>query len=390
MKKMVQFGLVVMTLLCAVLIACASGPKEINGIPVSKSGDFEYQKIEFKMASDGSKQKGIQIESYTGKSEEVAIPEKINGQNVIVIGNSNKSQNRLPVFQNIKKIGIPDTVISIWAVAFQGNNLTEVTLPPNLDYLNGFNMNPISSITIPESVTKIGYYAFAGCQLTDIVIPKNVKTIEQRAFMQNKLTSLTIPASVTKIENEAFINNQITEITIEDGGTELSFGSNVFAGNPINLADIIIPDSIRKIKDDMFEMTIQGQGKERTITLTGLLKKADKNNVNWNEVVIPETLYGMQVTGLGKGLFKFGYNIGKLSLPASLKTIDPDTCGIAPDGIKYTLVSSIEAPNDKVKALWDTYYAGLKERKSSQYEEHMQGLNRMLQLIENFDKSLNK
>ena len=39
-------------------------------------------------------------------------------------------------------------------------------------------------MTIPDGVTRIGPYAFGGCQqLREITIPKSVETIEQKAFM---------------------------------------------------------------------------------------------------------------------------------------------------------------------------------------------------------------
>ncbi len=61
---------------------------------------------------------------------------------------------------------------------------------------------------IPNSVTSIGDYAFAGCSgLTSVTIPNNITSIDEYAFYGcTGLASLTIPASVTSIATYAFAN----------------------------------------------------------------------------------------------------------------------------------------------------------------------------------------
>ncbi len=61
-------------------------------------------------------------------------------------------------------------------------------------------------IIIPNSVTRIGYYAFFGCSgLTSVTIPNSVTSIGGWAFRGcSGLTSVTIPNSVTSIGSSAF------------------------------------------------------------------------------------------------------------------------------------------------------------------------------------------
>ena len=62
------------------------------------------------------------------------------------------------------------------------------------------------SITIPDSVTNIGNYAFDGCTgLTSITIPNGVTRISYGAFNKcSNLTNVIIPSSVTSISDYAF------------------------------------------------------------------------------------------------------------------------------------------------------------------------------------------
>ena len=65
----------------------------------------------------------------------------------------------------------------------------------------GYTVTSVTSVTIPDTVTRIGNDAFSDCSLlTSLDIPNSVTTIGNRAFMAcSQLEHITIPASVTNI-----------------------------------------------------------------------------------------------------------------------------------------------------------------------------------------------
>ena len=98
---------------------------------------------------------------------------------------------------------IGDTVVS-----YKGKD-SSVTIPNSVTSIGNYAFawcTGLTSITIPNSVTSIGDYAFAYCEsLISIIIPNSVTTIGYRAFWGCKsLKSITVPNSVTSIGDMAF------------------------------------------------------------------------------------------------------------------------------------------------------------------------------------------
>ena len=176
----------------------------------------------------------ITLTDYTGTETDVTIPAQINGIPVTAIGET--------AFQgkNLTSVTIPTSVTSIGVSAFQNNQLTSITIPGSVTAIgNGaFMYNQLTGVAIPGSVTTIGDNAFTGNNLVSVTIPNSVTFIGTQAFMNNQLTSVTIPGSVTSIGNQAFLYNQLTSVTFLGSGTiPINFTDNtgnlqtLYAGN---------------------------------------------------------------------------------------------------------------------------------------------------------------
>ena len=92
---------------------------------------------------------------------------------------------------------------------FQQSRLTSITIPNSVTSIGKYafyGCSGLTSVTIPNSVTSIGNYSFWGCfGLTSVTIPNSVTSIGNYAFRYcSGLTSVTIPNSVASIGNGAF------------------------------------------------------------------------------------------------------------------------------------------------------------------------------------------
>ena len=162
---------------------------------------------------------------------EVIIPDSITG-----IGD-----RAFSFCSSLAEVIIPNSVTNIGKGAFQlCSSLAEVVIPNSVVCINGnpfhgwngkldclslsfvyednilfnkdksriisFRNQELTSYVIPNSVTRIGDYAFSSCSsLVEVVIPNSVTRIGDYAFLHcSSLSSIVIPVSVTIIGSYAF------------------------------------------------------------------------------------------------------------------------------------------------------------------------------------------
>ncbi len=171
----------------------------------------------------------------------------------------------------LTSVTIPNSVTSIGFRAFEDcSGLTSVNYTGTIaDWCNitfgSYESNPtyyahhllidsvqITDLVIPNSVTSIGYYAFSGCSgLISVTIPNSVTNIGTSAFYGcSALTSITIPNSVTSIGVFAFFDcSRLTSVTI--GNSVTSIGDYAFSGCS-GLTSVTIPNSVTSIGEYAF------------------------------------------------------------------------------------------------------------------------------------------
>jgi hypothetical protein len=182
----------------------AKGWSEGNNNNNNNSGTGTYVDFAYSYTSSS-----VTITGYTGNGGDVIIPSVIDGRPVTAIAGSTMRTEGVFIEKNLTSVTIPNSVTSIGSFAFMCNQLT--------------------SVFIPNSVTSIGESAFESNQLTSVNIPYSITSIEKYVFCANKFTSITIPNGVTSIGDGAFSSNQLTDITIPNSVT--SIGVGIFNSN---------------------------------------------------------------------------------------------------------------------------------------------------------------
>ncbi len=134
------------------------------------------------------------------------------------------------------------------------NGLISLTIPNSVTSIGSYafaRCSGLTNVSIPNSVTSIGSYAFARCSgLTNVSIPNSVTSIETYAFSGSGLTNVTIPYSITTINDYVF-SGCTNLINVKLPKTLKSIGNYAFSGCS-SLASVTIPNSVTTIGNYAF------------------------------------------------------------------------------------------------------------------------------------------
>lgn len=220
-------------------------------------------------------------------------------------------------------------------LAFQGNDLKEVTLPEGVFYVatNGFSRNPnLKEATFPSTIKLIGNSAFAACAIEKLNFSENTDfplAIDNIAFFKNKIKSVWLPDKTEKVTNMAFRDN-----TGEENGivhlyipkTKGNYVDNNAYQKPF-VGDAIPAEAWAEKPWGTAHFSFDGT------TITGLSESGKIKIQNDTNLVLPDqNAAGEDVTAIGNGtngVGTFGYKAAdgtvyapdSVKLPAKLESI---------------------------------------------------------------------
>lgn len=166
-----------------------------------------------------------------------------------------------------------------------------------------------TAVILPDTLTKIGNYAFAGNKFTQIKFPEGLQEIGQSAFQNAALTAVSLPESVTTLGAGAFTGNgKLTSLKLSSGLKTIPAGAfNAGASTDMALDTVAIPEGVETIGANAF------------------------SGAHVKNLTLPETLIEI-------GNYAFlNHQLTKLEIPGSVKSIGNSAFGITQDIAKATL-----------------------------------------------------
>ena len=314
----------------------------------------------------------VNVCGYSGTEKNVVIPDKIEGVQVVCIGNY--------AFRGcdfLETITLPDSIKLISKGAFENcKSLEYIDIPKGVKTIEPDTFaycRALKSINIPDGVETIGYCAFFGCLSAEkLVIPASVTSIGEVAFYGcESLQELVIPASVTSIDEGAFVECvNLNSIKVDEDNKFYDSRNNCNAlietatntlingcNNTVipdgietickyafayceSLQEIMIPASVRSIDETSFAGCVN----LKSIKVHEDNKFYDSRN-NCNALIETATntlMLGCDNTIIPVGVEKIGY--------AAFTGISAETF-VIPDGIKTINLYSFD-PDSNPKYLY--------------------------------------
>lgn len=187
------------------------------------------------------------------------------------------------------------------ALSYCGDSLAAVTLPETITMIGDFAFAydySLTQVNIPSSVTSIGNNAFCFCSsLESLELPEGLTTIGYNAFFCcNKISVMAIPSTVTSIGSVAFGGmTSLNDASMPPSTTELPEG--IFSGCT-TLSKTIIPSMATRITKRAFSGCVNLVDADIPSNVTEIDTMAFYYNLSLSSVTIPAN-----VTNIAKDAF---------------------------------------------------------------------------------------
>ena len=275
------------------------------------------------------------IYGYTGNSEYVKIPSKINGYTITGINRQAFKNNK-----KLKGIIIPDTVTYVEDSLFSGCvSLTDVDLGKGITKIFSdmfYNCKSLESLTIPEQIEQL-VNPFDGCtslkniyfkakdiswvgglslpSLTNIVIGSTVESLPDRAFSGYKyLENVTFENGLLVLPNECFKNcTGLKSITLPD--SMMSVGKSAFE-NCYNIKSVTFSKNLNTISPSAFK----GCSSIESLNFNDNLREIGSNAFE-NCTSVKNVTFNNLLNTIGESAFSNCTSIEKAELPSSVSSL---------------------------------------------------------------------
>ena len=346
MKKL---GILLATIVMAMMFVVSASALE----PTGQCGDNVYWVYDEKtkdliIYGEGAMYNLEELSSITSPFYESDIDTIIIQEGVTSIGNQ-----MFAFCRNLNSISIADSVERIGDYAFNHSSLINVELPDNLIYIGRYAFyycGSLESINLDSNIEVIGDCAFNGCsKIKNIQLGANLTSVGLSAFACENLKRIDVNEDNLMYSNDSF-------------GVLFDKSKTILIQYPIgNMREkYIMPNSVKEIGNNAFRGcdSIKEVVVSKNVVEIGWSAFYHCNNLN--KINIP-----IGVTSVKSGTFSSCVSLSSIELPESITNIESTAFYGCINLLHITMTRNIkkidEYAFDSCEKLKDVYYDGIKE-----------------------------
>ena len=216
----------------------------LSSAAFSFADDFVYDNLKYATNSDNS------VTLVDGKSAkgDVIIPSDVRNKNKVYVVTAIE-HNAFEGNNAITAVTIPSSVSTIGYSAFNScKNLRRVMDASRVTEMQGFEYTDctnLTSVTLSGTLQKIGYRSFAGSALAHLVLPASMREVGSSAFEDcHQLRNVQFNTGLQNIKDHAFKNSGLVSLELPNGIKEI--GEWAFEGCA-SLKAVQIPPSVTSL-----------------------------------------------------------------------------------------------------------------------------------------------
>ncbi len=216
----------------------------LSSAAFSFADDFVYDNLKYATNSDNS----VTLVDGKGANGDIIIPSDVRNKNKVYVVTAIE-HNAFEGNNAITAVTIPSSVSTIGYSAFNScKSLRRVMDASRVTEMQGFEYTDctnLTSVTLSGTLQKIGYRSFAGSALAHLVLPASMREIGSSAFEDcHQLRNVQFNTGLQNIKDHAFKNSGLVSLEFSNDLKEI--GEWAFEGCA-SLKTVQIPPSVTSL-----------------------------------------------------------------------------------------------------------------------------------------------